>query len=153
MVSVWYFLCKYYFSAGLDDFWYQVFDDFVKIVRFSSESIIMIAFLLIRMIVRESLRLLNRCRAVRIRLLSTNQNLERKSMCSREKWNWESVKPENSGTVSFPRSHDRHILVQFCKMRRKSFCLSKFQNFWGKITKMITRMNSRIFTNSIYIWI
>jgi len=39
---------------------------------------------------------LNRCRAVRIRLLSTNQNLERKSMCSREKWNWESVKPKNS---------------------------------------------------------
>ena len=30
---------------------------------------------------------------------STNQNLERKSM-NREKWNWESVKPQNSGTVS-----------------------------------------------------
>ena len=80
------------------------------------------------MIVRESLRLLNRCRAVRIRLLSTNQNLERKSMCSREKWNWESVKPKNSGTVSFLKSHDRHI-GKIIKRRDENRFASAFRNY------------------------
>ena len=66
---------------------------------------------------------------------------------------FDNLKNESPELKTIPLRPKINALPGWIPTNFKTFIFSpKYAIFWGKITKMITRVNSRILTNSPYVW-